>query len=315
VSRKKAVRQKSEPGFGTAAMIRFNGMSEQFTKLMKFSSSNSGKGKKTSRRKPAPGWRKPALIGGGVIIAAIIVGGVSNFMSEQKVIDQISHWIDDQQQALASGLGLTVQEISVVGRERTAAEDILRALDVERGESILAVDPNEARKRLETLGWIESASIMRLFPDELFIEIKERRPFARWQFHGQTGVIDRSGALVSKNEADKFNHLPKVVGDGANEHAAELFDMLSQTPKLFTRLKNAIRIRDRRWNLEFDDKVTVMLPESGAGKAWKQLDRMQQEKQVLNQELVAIDLRATDRMYVRLKPKDAALRREDGNET
>jgi len=289
-------------------------LSQQVSDMLGFGGQKKRQ-RSSTRRKPVPGWRKPVLICSLVVLGAIAIAGVSNFLSQQQIISQVSDWVDDQQQVMAEAFGLTVQNISVVGRKRTDPDNILRALDVDRGDSILGVDPEEARERLETLGWIQTASIMRRYPDEIFITIKERRPFARWQINGKTGVIDRSGALVARKSDAEFSHLPKVVGEGANVHAAELFDMLAQTPSLFTHVKNAIRIRDRRWNLEFDNKVTVLLPENGAGKAWRQLYSMQQEKKILDNELVAIDLRSGDRMYVRLKPEAASLRRQDGNET
>jgi len=311
---KKSAR-KSEPRFGSLPSLpTFGDMSSQLTNML-WSNKKNKNSKTTARRKPAPGWRKPALISGGVLLGAILIGVVSNFLTEKNIAAQTSLWFDEQQKSLATAFGLTVQEISIVGRQRTSGQDILRALDVNRGDSILDVDPVEARARLETLGWVETASIMRRFPDELFIQIKERRPFARWQIDGETGVIDRNGAMVSRKQAGEFTHLPKVVGPGANVHAAELFDMLAQTPSLFTRLENAVRIRDRRWNLEFENRVTVLLPENGARQAWKQLYQMQEEKKILNNGLVSVDLRGSDRMYVRLKPEAAKLRRTKGDKT
>ena len=58
-----------------------------------------------------------------------------------------------------------------------------------------------------------------------------------------------------------------------------------------------------------------MLPENGAQQAWKQLYQMQEEKKILNNGLVSVDLRGDDRMYVRLKPEAAKLRRTKGNKT
>lgn len=269
----------------------------------------------STRRKPAPIWRKPAIICGCTIVGAVAVASLSNFLSERDVVQVSSDWIDEQQFALAVVFGLTVQEISVTGRKKTSPSDLLKALDVARGDSILDVDPELARERIETLGWVQSASVMRRYPDEIYIKIDERRPFARWQIDGRTGLIDRNGAVVTSMDTQDFRYLPKVVGSGANEHAAELFDMLAQNPALFTRLRNAVRVRDRRWNLEFDNDVTVLLPEENAQQAWKQLAAMQDKKKLLDKGLVAIDLRAADRMYVRLKSDAAALRRADGKKT
>lgn len=313
--KKKTVKRRAEPRISTgAALTRLGSMTIGITDRIS-APFRSEKPRRGSRRKPTPAWRKPVAICGGVLFAAIIIGGITNFIVRAELPERSAAWIDEQQQALAEVFGLTVQQISVTGRDKTSGDDILRVLDVKRGDSILSVDPEAARERLETLGWIENASVMRRYPDEIFIEITERRPYARWQVNGTTGVIDRTGALVSKKDEAAFRYLPKVVGSGANDHAAELFDMLAQTPELFTRLESAVRIRDRRWNLEFKNDVTVLLPEKGASHAWKQLYQIQVEQKILDKDVVAIDLRGKDRMYVRLKDEAAKLRRLAGNDT
>ncbi|MDF2367774.1 FtsQ-type POTRA domain-containing protein [Sneathiella sp.] len=313
--KKKAAKRKTEPGFSTgAAFSRLGSMTVGITDRVS-APFRSEKSRRGGRRKPTPAWRKPAVICGGVLLVAIIIGGATNFIVRAELFEKSALWIDEQQQALAEVFGLTVQQISVVGRDKTSGDDILHVLDVDRGDSILGVDPEAARERLETLGWIESASVMRRYPDEIFVEITERRPYARWQIDGKTGVIDRTGALVSRKDEAAFRYLPKVVGVGANDHAAELFDMLAQTPELFTRLDSAVRIRDRRWNLEFKNDVLVLLPEKGASQAWKQLYQIQNEQKILDKDVVAIDLRGKDRMYVRLKDEAAKLRRLAGNDT
>lgn len=156
---------------------------------------------------------------------------------------------------------------------------------------------------------------MRRFPDEIFVRLQERRPFARWQNKKKTVVIDRKGEVISQIDNVEFRHLPKVVGAGANERAAELFDLLSKTPTLFTRLQNAVRVRDRRWDLEFGNGVKVLLPEEGSAVAWAKLNELQQDKKILNKGILAIDLRTADRMYVRLRPADAEFRRDTDTET
>ena len=70
-----------------------------------------------------------------------------------------------------------------------------------------------------------------------------------------------------------------------------------------------MRIRDRRWNLEFDKNITVQLPEKGALEAWQALGRLQNEQRILDKDVVAIDLRARDRLYVRLGEGAANIRR------
>lgn len=279
--------------------------------------------KNTKKKKPKPSarkrlqnnWYRIAVVGGMMAAVTAPFGIAGYFIVKNSVIEKTAIWLDESKNQTVANLGLTIQEVSITGRERTASKSLMKVLEIKRGDSILEFDPEAARLRVEKLGWVETASVMRRFPDEIFVRITERRPFARWQVRGKTSVIDRSGVVVISQDKSEFQYLPKIVGAGANKQAADLFDLLSKTPVLFTRLHNAIRIRDRRWNLEFDNGVTVMLPEVNSADAWQELSLLQQEKKVLNKGVMAIDLRSKDRTYVRLRPDDAQIRRDHGKET
>jgi cell division protein FtsQ len=80
-------------------------------------------------------------------------------------------------------------------------------------------------------------------------------------------------------------------------------------PALFARVRDAVRVRDRRWDIELDNGMTVRLPEQGADVAWRHLAIMDREQKLLDKALVSIDLRLPDRTVVRLTPEAAAARR------
>ncbi|MDP7546520.1 MAG: FtsQ-type POTRA domain-containing protein, partial [Alphaproteobacteria bacterium] len=61
--------------------------------------------------------------------------------------------------------GLTVQHVFVTGRGETGKPQVLRAMGVLGGQSILAFDPAEARQNLLRLGWVETARVERRLPD------------------------------------------------------------------------------------------------------------------------------------------------------
>jgi len=270
---------------------------------------------KTARRRPPGTMRKIAMPAAICLAIAVPVGSAGYYIVANSIVEKSANWVSDQVNDLVVASGLTVQEISVIGRERTSGKDMMEALAVARGDNILTFDPVLAQQRIEALGWVSEASVMRRFPDEIFVRISERRPFARWQEQGKTVVIDRSGAVVTRSKNKEFRYLPKVVGVRANQEAAELFDILAQSPTLFTRLHNAVRIRDRRWNLEFDNGVTVMMPEEGLRNAWTRLGEMHASQKILNKGILAIDLRSAQKTYVRLKSDDAEFRKVAGEKT
>ena len=92
-------------------------------------------------------------------------------------------------------LGFTVQEILVVGRRETSRQDLLRAVKLSRGAPILSFDLGSAKERLEALPWIREATIERMLPDTIILNLVERRPLALWQRQGRFSLIDQKGVI------------------------------------------------------------------------------------------------------------------------
>lgn len=216
-------------------------------------------------------------------------------------------WKGDElrKRALAASAvaGFAVHEIRVEGREKTAKDAILHAVGAERGTPILAVSPAETRARLETLAWVRTASVERLFPDTVHIRLVERTPLALWQRQGKLHLIDRDGVVITSERLERFPGLLVVVGEDAPSHAAGLIDMLGAEPELKKRVTAAVRIGGRRWNLRFDNGIDVQLPENDAADAWAQLAKAERVSRVLARDVEVIDLRLPDRLVVRTAPE------------
>src|SRR5512146_140331 len=65
------------------------------------------------------------------------------------------------------------------------------------GRSIFAVPLEERRRRLLAIDWVEEASVLRIWPDRLSVQIRERAPVAFVLFPGGMPLlIDREGVLL-----------------------------------------------------------------------------------------------------------------------
>ena len=118
-----------------------------------------------------------------------------------------------------------------------------------------------ARQRIETLSWVEHATVERRLPGTVVVFLQERRPFAIWQNQGKFVLIDRSGQVVANQNVAEFRQLPLVVGPGAPAAAAALLDALTDRPELQKRVVAAVRVGERRWNLRLNNGADVLLPE------------------------------------------------------
>ena len=204
---------------------------------------------------------------------------------------------------------LTVADVILTGRHNAPLDGLIAALAVTRGDPILGVDPAAARARLEAMGWVDTAQVARRMPGQISVHITERRPFALWQHDGALFLIDRSGAVITQRGLGQFAELPLMVGGDAAQRAGDVMDMLANQPGLFARVRAAVRVGGRRWDVHLDNDVVVRLPESGAADAWRRLARINGTYGIIDRDLLSIDLRLPDRLAVRLSPNAAALDR------
>ncbi|MCW5714217.1 MAG: cell division protein FtsQ/DivIB [Bauldia sp.] len=203
---------------------------------------------------------------------------------------------------LSSVAGLAVDAVRITGQSETAELDILRALELPNHGSIVFFDAEAARGRLEALAWVESATIRKVYPSTLDIQVTEREPYALWQRDGQVVLIDADGHVISDYVAGRFQRLPLVVGEGAPEAAPELLALLAEFPSLQEEVRAATLVSGRRWDLTLRNGMTVHLPEDDLLPAIIQLVSLDQGNQLFARDIEVIDLRMADRMTVQLAP-------------
>ncbi len=203
---------------------------------------------------------------------------------------------------LMADAGFTVQNVTLEGRAETAKKEIVRMLGIKRGDLMLYVDVDEARARLEALPWVQTAEVRRVWPNRIHVRIVERKPVALWQKDGAVSVVDIDGKPIPGEDPARFASLPLIVGNGAEDQLGGLLALMKTQPNLKSRLKAAVRVGERRWNLRLANGVEVRLPEEGAEAALAELERLEREDAILSRDIKAIDLRFPDRFIVKVPP-------------
>lgn len=198
-----------------------------------------------------------------------------------------------------AALGLRVRDIQIEGRANTPEPLLEAAIGVDKGSPILGFSLDDTRARIESIPWVEKATVERRLPGTLIINLQERRPYAIWQNQGKFVLVDRNGQMVTNQDFAHFKHLPLIVGPGAPAAAATLLDALRDRPALAEKISASVRVGQRRWDLQLTNGTDVMLPEGHEVAALDRLMQLQQEDDVLDRPLAAIDLRLPDRLVFR----------------
>jgi len=208
--------------------------------------------------------------------------------------------------------GLRVSDVVIEGRANTPEPLLRAAIGVSKGDPILGFSLDDVRSRIETIPWVEHATVERRLPGTLVVNLQERRPYAIWQNQGKFVLVDRVGQVVGNQDVALFRHLPLIVGLGAPVAAATLLDALRERPALQEKVSAAVRVGERRWNLRMTSGTDVMLPEGHEVAALEKLVQLEQDHAVLERPLAAIDLRLPDRLVFRPKPDANATVTKDG---
>ncbi len=215
----------------------------------------------------------------------------------------------------ASTAGLEVEAIKISGQVETSEADVLRALELGADRTLLGLDLRLARQRLINLDWVEDVSIRKLFPDRLDISLTEKQPFALWQQDRQLMVVETNGNIITRlggveQLSARQALLPRIVGEGAEKRAANLFELVSEFPSIYSRVASYVRVADRRWDILLRNDLVIQLPEFGERKALSAVVDLDQKRQLLSRQIEIVDMRLSDRMVIRVMPKAANERRK-----
>lgn len=196
-------------------------------------------------------------------------------------------------------VGFGIENVQIVGNTETSEITVLEQLDLSTN-SLVSFDVDSARERVSKLPWVARATVRKSYPNTLTVNIEERKPFALWQTGGKVFVIDHQGTRIVPLEENRFAGLPFVVGAGANEKAAGFLAEALAEPAVAQRMKAAVLVAERRWDVHLENGVTVKLPEKATAPALAQLVRLDAEQKLLSRDVIVIDLRMPDRITVRL---------------
>ncbi|HXB76671.1 MAG TPA: cell division protein FtsQ/DivIB [Bradyrhizobium sp.] len=218
--------------------------------------------------------------------------------------------LGEARNALANSAGFRITTVAIGGRKQLSQDEVLAIGGVSGRSSLLFLDAASVREKLKANPWISEATVLKLYPDQLKIDIVERSAFALWQRHGRLSVISDDGAVLEPYVSYRFISLPLVVGKGAETRARDFLALLARYPRVHSVTKAAIFVGERRWNLRLKDGLDIRLPENDVGEALATLSTLDKEDRLFSRDIVAVDMRLPDRLIVQLS-EDAAKAREE----
>jgi cell division protein FtsQ len=106
---------------------------------------------------------------------------------------------------------LKPDQIEVNGNRIVSREAVLQQFVHDRNRSVLRVPLDARRNQLEQIPWVESASVQRILPNRLRVELAERTPVAFARNGNELALIDVHGVVLDRPRGEDL-HFPIVTG-------------------------------------------------------------------------------------------------------
>ena len=208
---------------------------------------------------------------------------------------------------IASDAGFEVRHVDVRGVDNLNELKVYERALAQQNRAMPLVDLDTLRQDLLGLSWVKDARVSRQLPDTLVIDIVERDPHAVLRKADRFVLIDETGHELETVARARTQGKLIVSGLGAGQQVVGLNRLLDAAPALKPRVQEAEWIGNRRWNVTFKTGQVLALPEGekeSAG-ALVSFARLDGTNRLLGGKVTIFDMRATDRIYLRVPGREA----------
>ncbi|MGH9746691.1 MAG: cell division protein FtsQ/DivIB [Candidatus Acidiferrales bacterium] len=103
------------------------------------------------------------------------------------------------------------EQIHIKDTRYVQSASVLGIFTADRNHSVLRIPLDERRRQIESLPWVEQATVRRALPNRIEIEIVERTPIAFLRDGNEMSLVDRYGMILERPLKGEF-HFPVVSG-------------------------------------------------------------------------------------------------------
>ena len=139
-------------------------------------------------------YRRVTVLGVSVVVGIVVLYFVGDF------------FLSSPRMSLAG-----YEQIEVVGNHIVPRGAVLERFTADRNRSVLRVPLSERRRALEEIPWVEQASVERILPNRIRVQLTERTPVAFLRLGSELALVDAHGVILDRPLEGDFR-FPVVTG-------------------------------------------------------------------------------------------------------
>ena len=194
-----------------------------------------------------------------------------------------------------------IRHVIIEGSEKSNISEIENNV-TELKDNLIGLNFNSIKEIVESSEWVKRASIKKVLPSTLKINVTENDPYAIYFQEGKSFLIDLDGSIITEINLNNYEDgLLLVRGENSPELLEQLIrDISIAFPNLTQTLEEVEFIEKRRWNLKLNNKLLVKLPDENIQQSLKNLKQLFEEQEVMESNIIEIDLRIQGRAALKV---------------
>jgi cell division protein FtsQ len=265
---------------------------------------------------PRPWWRPASVVGRvflGLGVLTVLGSVTAGAMTLKAFLGRDSRF-------RIAGTG----NIEATGLTEVSRSEMLPVFGEDIGKNIFFIHLDDRRKQLEQIPWVEHATVMRILPDQIRVNIVERQPVAFVRQGQQVGLVDKEGVLLTMPAAMMAQHhysFPVVTGIEPSQPVSMRKARMAVYQRLLSELDaNNQHLSEQISEIDLTDPqdARILLPEQGGDILGhfgedRFLDRYQRYKAHIAEwrqqypKLAAVDLRYDSQVVLEMTPGTTAV--------
>jgi cell division protein FtsQ len=107
------------------------------------------------------------------------------------------------------------EQVGLAGNHYVTRASVREIFAVDRGKSVLRIPLDQRRIEIEAIPWVEHATVRRVLPNRIEVDVTERTPIAFLRNGTGMALVDVHGAILER-PVEGYFHFPVVTGIGAD---------------------------------------------------------------------------------------------------
>jgi cell division protein FtsQ len=176
----------------------------------------------------------PRVVAAGIVLVLLLLALVAFFNRLERFL------IRDPRFALGGSEDSGAAAVEITGANHASPGAIEAVFAEDRARSVYVIPLSARRTTLQTVDWVKDASVARLWPNRLVVQVSEREPVAFVPLRrARYGLIDADGVILPLAAGDFA--LPVLTGVRASDPLAERRDRVRRMLRLTAALGDTAR--------------------------------------------------------------------------